>query len=38
MYAHGTPGTLPFEAFPHRAEMTTHSADSPVTDSAAAAT
>jgi hypothetical protein len=38
MYAHGAPGTLPFEAFPHRAEMTTHSADSPVTDSAAAAT
>jgi alkaline phosphatase len=38
MYAHGSPGTLPFEAFPHRAQMTTHSADSPVTDSAAAAT
>lgn len=38
MYAHGAPGTLPFEAFPHQAEMTTHSADSPVTDSAAAAT
>ena len=38
MYAHGAPGALPFEALPHRARMTTHSADSPVTDSAAAAT
>jgi alkaline phosphatase len=38
MYARGSPGTLLFEAFPYRAEMTTYSADSPVTDSAAAAT
>ena len=38
MYVHGAPGTLPFEVFPYRAEMTTHSADSPGTDSAAAAT
>ena len=38
MYAHGEAGTLSFEAFPHRAEVTTHSADSPMTDSAAAAT
>ncbi len=38
MYAHGETGTLSFEEFPYRAEMTTHSADSSMTDSAAAAT
>ena len=38
MYAHGAAGTLSFEALPYRAEMTTHSADSSMTDSAAAAT
>ena len=38
MYAHGEPGTLPFEAFPYQGEVTTHSADSSMTDSAAAAT
>ena len=38
MYTHGEAGTLSFEAFPHRAEVMTHSADSPMTDSAAAAT
>ncbi len=38
MYAHGMVGTLSFEAFPYQGEVTTHSADSPMTDSAAAAT
>ena len=38
MYAHGKVGQLSFEAFPYQAEVTTHSADSPMTDSAAAAT
>ena len=38
MYAHGKTGTLSFEAFPHQGEVTTHSADAPITDSAAAAT
>ena len=38
MYAHGKTGTLSFEAFPYQGEVTTHSADSPITDSAAAAT
>lgn len=38
MYANGTPGTLSFEQFPHQAEMTTHAADDPVTDSAAGGT
>lgn len=38
LYAHGASGTLSFEAFPNQAQVTTHSADSPVTDSAAAAT
>ena len=38
MYAHGEAGTLSFEAFPHQGEVKTHSADSPMTDSAAAAT
>lgn len=28
-YASGEMGTLSFEAFPHRAEMATYSADSP---------
>ena len=37
-YAHGETGTLSFEAFPHRAEMSTYAANSPMTDSAAAAT
>ena len=38
MYANGEAGTLPFEAFPYQAEMTTYSADDPVTDSAASGT
>jgi len=38
MYLHGEPGTLSFEQFPFQAEVTTHSADSSITDSAAAAT
>ena len=38
IYATGKPGTLSFEAFPHKAEMTTRSADSEVTDSAAGGT
>ena len=38
MYAHGEAGTLSFEAFPYQGEVTTHSADSSMTDSAAAAT
>ena len=38
MYANGEPNSLIFESFPHRAEATTYSADSAVTDSAAAAT
>ena len=38
MYAYGKVGTLSFEAFPYQGEVTTHSADSPMTDSAAAAT
>ena len=38
MYAHGKTGALSFEAFPYQGEVTTHSADSPITDSAAAAT
>lgn len=37
-YAHGETGTLSFEAFPHHAEMATYAANSPMTDSAAAAT
>ena len=37
-YAYGKTGTLSFEAFPHRAEMATYAANSPMTDSAAAAT
>jgi alkaline phosphatase len=38
MYAYGAAGTLCFESFPYQGEMTTHSADSAVTDSAAAGT
>jgi alkaline phosphatase len=38
MYHAGSAGTLSFEPFPYRAEMTTHSANLPVTDSAASAT
>ena len=38
MYRAGAPGTLSFEAFPYHAEMTTHSANLPITDSAASAT
>ena len=38
MYAHGEAGTLSFEALPYQGEVTTHSADSSMTDSAAAAT
>jgi len=37
MYA-GTPGSMSFEQFPHQAEVTTHAANDPVTDSAASAT
>jgi alkaline phosphatase len=38
MYKNGTEGTLVFETFPYRGEVTTYSASSSVTDSAAAAT
>ena len=38
MYLNGDEGTLSFESLPYQAEMTTYSADSSVTDSAAAAT
>jgi len=38
LYAHGASGTLSFEAFPNQAQVTTHSADSAITDSAASAT
>jgi alkaline phosphatase len=38
IYIHGEAGTLSFEAFPYQAEMTTYSANSSTTDSAAAAT
>lgn len=37
-YLHGAPGGLSFEQFPYQAEMTTFSADNPITDSAASAT
>ena len=37
-YASGETGNLSFEAFPHRAEMATYAANTPMTDSAAAAT
>lgn len=38
MFANGQPGTLCFETFAARGEMTTHSADAGITDSAASAT
>ncbi|MHC4755324.1 MAG: alkaline phosphatase, partial [Planctomycetota bacterium] len=38
IYASGQPGTLSFESFPCKSAITTYSADSNVTDSAAAAT
>ena len=38
MYENGTEGTLSFESFPYQAQMTTFSANSSVTDSAASAT
>ena len=38
MYLNGAEGTLSFEFLPCQAEMTTHSANSSITDSAAAAT
>ena len=38
MYEYGLAGTLLFEAFPYQGQVTTYSADSSVTDSAAAAT
>ena len=38
MYLNGTEGTLSFESLPFLAEMTTHSTNSSITDSAAAAT
>lgn len=38
MYVHGEAGTLSFEALTYQGEVTTHSADSAMTDSAAAAT
>ena len=38
MYGYGSPGSLVFESFPHQASITTHSANSSITDSAAAAT
>jgi len=38
IYANGEEGTLCFESFPYKAAMTTHSADSAITDSAASAT
>ena len=38
MYDNGAEGTLLFETFPYQAEVTTYSANSSVTDSAAAAT
>jgi len=38
IYKNGTPGTLCFESFPYQAEVTTYSANSSVTDSAAAGT
>jgi len=38
MYAYGSVGTLSFESLPYQAQCTTYSADSSVTDSAAAAT
>ena len=37
-YASGETGTLSFETFPHHAEIKTYAANTPMTDSAAAAT
>ncbi|MEK6878095.1 MAG: alkaline phosphatase [Nanoarchaeota archaeon] len=38
MYLNGNSGTLSFESFPYQSEMTTHSADNAITDSAASGT
>ena len=38
IYANGSAGILNFESFPHIGQITTYSADEPVTDSAAAGT
>jgi alkaline phosphatase len=38
MYANGSPGTLPFEQFPHQGEVMTYSANNSITDSAAGGT
>ena len=38
MYLNGLPGTLCFESLPHQGQVTTYSASSGITDSAAAAT
>lgn len=38
MYAHGQGGSLFFETLPYQGQMTTHSADAAITDSAASAT
>ena len=38
MYANGEAGTLSFESFPYEGQLTTYSADVPITDSSAAAT
>ncbi len=38
IYANGEEGTLCFESFPYRTTMTTHSANSAITDSAASGT
>lgn len=38
IYRNGSPGTLAFEFFPVQGTMTTHSADNPITDSAASST
>ncbi len=38
MYGNGSPGTLPFEQFPHQEEVVTYSANHSITDSAAGGT
>jgi len=38
IYANGKEGTFCFESFPYKTTMTTHSADSAITDSAASGT
>jgi len=38
LYMNGKRGTMFFESFPHKSQMTTHAADDPITDSAASAT